>query len=136
MVMAEVTDFGKILRKMRIDSSEVLGTMARRLDVSAAYLSSIENGVREIPEDFVTKIAAEYGLDDAQVNELEQAKAKVRGTVDVSFKEQKAEKNYVETAVMFARDFSKLTAEQVHELRELLRKFESSGEHENGRISV
>jgi energy-converting hydrogenase A subunit M len=36
--MAEVTAFGKILRKMRIDSSEVLGAMAKRLGVSAAYL--------------------------------------------------------------------------------------------------
>lgn len=37
-----VTSFGKILRKRRIDSSEILGDMAKRLDVSASYLSSIE----------------------------------------------------------------------------------------------
>ena len=51
-----VTAFGKILRKRRIDSSEILGDMAKRLDVSAAYLSSIENGLREIPDSFVEKI--------------------------------------------------------------------------------
>ena len=46
--MSGVTAFGKILRKMRIDCSEVLGVMAKRLKVSPAYLSSIENGGREI----------------------------------------------------------------------------------------
>ena len=70
-----VTAFGKILRKRRIDSSEILGDMAKRLDVSAAYLSSIENGLREIPESFVEKIAKEYGLSEAEKQELEEAQA-------------------------------------------------------------
>lgn len=134
--MAEVTAFGKILRKMRIDCSEVLGVMAKRLKVSPAYLSSIENGGREIPDDFITKIVAEYGLSEEQKNELEEAKAKVKGAVNVSFSEQKTEANYVETAVMFAKDFSRLTAEQVNQLKELLKQFESSGVYQNGSVSV
>ncbi len=134
--MAEVTAFGKILRKMRIDCSEVLGDMAKRLKVSAAYLSSIENGLREIPDDFTSKIAAEYGLDEAQKNALDEAKAKVKGAVDVKFNEQKTEADYVETAVMFARDFSRLSPEQVSELKELLKRFESSGECFNGRTAM
>ena len=134
--MAQVTAFGKILRKMRIDCSEVLGAMAGRLGVSPAYLSSIENGGREIPEDFVAKIVAEYRLSDEKKNELEEAKAQVRGAVNVRFANQKTESNYVETAVMFARDFSRLSAEQVKELKELLKRFESSGEYSNGRVSL
>jgi phage FluMu gp28-like protein len=80
----------------------------------------------------VAKIAFAYGLGEAQINELEEAKAKVRGAVDVEFKEQKTEADYVETAVMFARDFSRLSAEQVIELKELLKRFEKSGEYSNG----
>ena len=118
--MAEVTAFGKILRKMRIDCSEVLGVMAKRLKVSPAYLSSIENGGREIPEDFIAKIVTEYGLSEEQKNDLEEAKAKVKGAVNVDFTDQKTEADYVETAVMFAKDFSRLSAEQVNELKELL----------------
>ena len=134
--MAEVTAFGKILRKMRIDCSEVLGVMAQRLKVSPAYLSSIENGGREIPDDFITKIVTEYGLSEEQKNELEEAKAKVKGAVNVDFTDQKAEADYVETAVMFAKDFSRLSAEQVSELKELLKRFESSGVYQNGSVSV
>ena len=125
--MAEVTAFGKILRKMRIDCSEVLGVMAQRLKVSPAYLSSIENGGREIPDDFITKIVTEYGLSEEQKNELEEAKAKVKGAVNVDFTDQKTEADYVETAVMFAKDFSRLSAEQVNELKEHLKSFENSG---------
>lgn len=130
--MAEVTAFGKYLRKMRIDCSEVLGAMAKRLGVSPAYLSSIENGGREIPDGFVAKIATEYGLNSAQVQELEEAKAQTRGAVDVQFGGQKTEANYVETAVMFARDFSRLSAEQIEELKNLLLRFEDSGAGFNG----
>lgn len=110
--------------------------MAKRLKVSPAYLSSIENGGREIPEDFISRIAAEYGLSEGQKNELEEAKAKVKGTVNVDFTEQKTEANYVETAVMFAKDFSRLSAEQVNQLKELLKQFESSGVYQNGSVSV
>ena len=134
--MAEVTAFGKILRKMRIDCSEVLGVMAQRLKVSPAYLSSIENGGREIPDDFITKIVKEYGLSEEQKNELEEAKAKVKGAVNVDFTDQKTEADYVETAVMFAKDFSRLSVEQVNELKELLKRFESSGVYQNGSVSI
>ena len=53
----------------------------------------------------------------------------------MQFEGQKAERNYVETAVMFARDFSKLTSNQVEQLKELLRSFEVSGVTANGSVS-
>ena len=132
-----VTAFGKILRKRRIDSSEILGDMAKRLDVSASYLSSIENGLREIPDSFVEKIAEEYGLSEAEKQELEEAQARSKGSVNVSLGEQKDSSEYLETAVMFAKDFSKLTEKQVKLMKEMLEKFqaESSGE-KNGSGAV
>lgn len=134
--MAEVTAFGKILRKLRIDYSEVLETMAKRLGISSAYLSAIENNGRDIPEDFIAKIANEYNLNESQINELEEAKAQTRGAVAVQFENQKTEQNYVQAAVMFARDFSKLTSTQVEQLRNLLKSFEDSGVAANGSESV
>lgn len=132
-----VTAFGKILRKRRIDSSEILGDMAKRLDVSASYLSSIENGLREIPDSFVEKIAEEYGLSEVEKQELEEALAQSKGSVNVPLGEQKDSSEYLETAVMFAKDFSKLTEKQVKMMKEMLEKFqaESSGE-KNGSGAV
>lgn len=132
-----VTAFGKILRKRRIDSSEILGDMAKRLDVSASYLSSIENGLREIPDSFVEKIAEEYDLSEVEKQELEEAQAQSKGSVNVPLGEQKDSSEYLETAVMFAKDFPKLTEKQVKMMKEMLEKFqaESSGE-KNGSGAV
>ena len=125
-----VTAFGKELRKMRIDASEVLGTMAKKLGVSPAYLSSIENGQRDIPENLISALAKTYGLSQERQNELEELKAQVKGAVDVNFEDKKNNADYVETAVMFARDFSKLSEEQILMMKELLEKFQAkpSGE--------
>lgn len=130
--MTKVSNFGKFLRKLRIDYSEVLGTMAKKLGISAAYLSAIENNGREIPNDMIAKIAQVYNLDESQVKELEEAKAQTCGAVAVQFENQKSEHDYIETAVMFARDFSKLTANQVEQIKNLLISFEKSGAVDGG----
>ena len=52
-----VTSYGKILRKIRIDEGEILGEMAQKLEISSAYLSSIENGDRNLPDGFTEKIS-------------------------------------------------------------------------------
>ena len=43
-----LTEFGKILRKLRIDRQELLRDMAKNLEVSSAYLSAVETGKRKI----------------------------------------------------------------------------------------
>lgn len=51
-----LTEFGKVVRKARIDVNESLGSMATALGVSSAFLSGIETGRKNIPETFVTKV--------------------------------------------------------------------------------
>lgn len=69
--------------------------------------------------------------------ELEEAQAQSKGSVNVPLGEQKDSSEYLETAVMFAKDFSKLTEKQVKMMKEMLEKFqaESSGE-KNGSGAV
>ena len=45
-----ITNFGKFLRKLRIDNNEFLKDMAARLGVTVAYLSAIEHGKRDVPD--------------------------------------------------------------------------------------
>lgn len=125
--MAGVTTFGKVLRKLRIDHSEILGDMAKKLKISPAYLSAIENNGRVIPDDMIAKLAQEYHLNDSQIKELEEAKAQTSGAVAVQFENQKENHDYIQTAVMFARDFSKLSSQQIIQLKNLLKEFEDSG---------
>ena len=120
--MAQVTEFGKILRKMRIDSSEVLGDMAEKLGVSAAYLSAIEVGRRDIPENLIQKIVSVYNLGKDEERLLYEKKASELGQVNMDLGDMKNDKNYVQTAVMLSRDFSKLSGKQISEIKKMLEK--------------
>ncbi|WP_019221821.1 helix-turn-helix domain-containing protein [Bartonella senegalensis] len=58
-----VTPFGKILRKLRIDHSERLLDMSKKLGVSIAFLSSVEIGKKSVPVGMEEKIIELYDLD-------------------------------------------------------------------------
>lgn len=60
-----LTDFGKTVRKARIDTGETLLTMSSKLKTSPAFLSGIETGRKKIPNEWVVKIQVffkSYGL--------------------------------------------------------------------------
>lgn len=64
------TYFGKYLRKLRIDTGELLKDMATRLGITPSYLSAIEIGKRNIPKDMPNAIIMSYNLNDYQAREL------------------------------------------------------------------
>lgn len=119
-----MTEIAKFLRKLRIDTNgENLGDMADKLNISAAYLSAIENGKRAIPDDFKELILKNYKMTDEQQHEfvrlVSDARQKVEiGLNDIKNKDQYNE--YVDTAVMFAQDLSKMNSRQLKEVRNLL----------------
>ena len=57
-----LTEFGKVLRIIRINTSENAGEMAKKLHISKSYLSSIENGTRNIPIDIEQRLYESYDL--------------------------------------------------------------------------
>ena len=50
--MERLSDFAIFCRKLRIDNNQILKEMADLLDVSSSYLSAVENGKRNIPNDW------------------------------------------------------------------------------------
>ena len=69
-----LTEIGKELRKIRIDNDENIKAMASKLDMSIAYLSSIESGNRTIPEGLVENVVEKYNLDKNKEEVLRKAK--------------------------------------------------------------
>ena len=67
-----VNNFGKFCRKLRIDKSERLFDMAKRLGVSSAFLSKVENGQKKPPKEWREIIIDEYGLNAEQIEQLDQ----------------------------------------------------------------
>ena len=112
------TSYGKILRKIRIDKDELLKDMAENLCMTSAYLSSIENGKRPIPTDLTNKIMSYYGLSQDIVMELQSAEDSIRTNIDIS----QVNYNQKTMVLKLARQFEKLTDEQLEEIRCILEK--------------
>ena len=70
-----ITPFGKALRNLRMDRGTLLKDMAQQLEVTSSYLSAVESGKRNIPENWPQVIGALYDLNDQEIKNLEVAAA-------------------------------------------------------------
>ena len=120
-----VSPYGKELRKMRIDRSELLVTMAQKLDLSPAYLSAIENSTRSIPATLTEEIAKVYGLSEQELQALKKAEAESAKSIEI-----KLDNNFGvagrQTALMFARSFNNISDADFERIKKIL-----SGGNEN-----
>lgn len=114
------TTYGKVLRRIRIDRDELLKNMAEKLKMTSAYLSSIENGKRQIPNNMTRSIVDIYGLDKNQMDELYNAEAHVRTNIDINLEE--ASSSQKATVLALARQFENLTDEQLKDIQVILNK--------------
>ncbi len=78
-----LTEFGKELRILRIERDENINSMAKKLNISIAYLSSIESGKRSIPADLVDKIVEKYHLNKERREVLREKEAISSNTINV-----------------------------------------------------
>lgn len=68
-----LNEIGNFLTSFRNEIGESLRTMAAKLDISATYLSAIENNKRNIPADFLDKFMEIYNVDEDTKKKLEKA---------------------------------------------------------------
>lgn len=68
-----MTELAKILRILRINTNDTAKEMAEKLGMSSAYLSAIENGKRNVPQDFFDVVCASYCLSILDKNKLKKA---------------------------------------------------------------
>lgn len=120
--MGAVTEYGKQLRHLRLDLSELLGTMAEKLGLSPAYLSSIETGSRSIPVDLSSKVIEVYNLSQDSAESLLKAEADTNQSLTINL--EGASNEQIEATVMFARHIKNMT---VKELRSFFDTIEKRG---------
>ncbi len=104
--MASPTPFGKVLRKLRIDFDLFLYQMASKLNISPAYLSSIETGQRNIPDDILKKIADVFQLSQKEEERLRDAASRSQPKVTINLRNESQENR--DLVLAFARNYSKL----------------------------
>lgn len=106
-----LTEFGKALRKIRIDRQELLKDMANNLGVSSAYLSAVETGKRRIPQDWVSEIASSYSLSCEEQADLQSAAD--NSVFDVTISLVNASEQKRDAVLSFARALDGLSDEDL-----------------------
>lgn len=115
-----LSPFGKLCRKLRIDSGELLKDMAEKLDVTPAYLSAVEVGKRNVPKDWPQKISKAYSLGSEISKEIQEAakKSKLNLKMDLN----NFEESDKELVLAFARKFTELTDKDKERIKSMLSK--------------
>ncbi len=112
------TKFGEFMRVLRVKNHEVMGDIAVLLEVSLPFLSAVENGKKNVPNEWIKKIVEHYSLKGEEVSELleviEQSKTQIK--LDL-----KAASSYQRTAALqFSRSFEGMDDDTAKKIMELL----------------
>ncbi len=116
----KITEFGKILRKIRIDHDEVLKDMAVNLGKSSSYLSAIEVGKRSVPATMISDLQTHYSLDEKTVQQLKEAVEKDKKSVKIMLQDVTPKKR--DLALVFSRRFESMDGQTVDSILQLLNK--------------
>ncbi|NNU96158.1 helix-turn-helix domain-containing protein [Anoxybacillus sp. EFIL] len=120
-----LTEFGRFCRKLRIDNGELLKHMADKLGVTSSYLSAVENGKRNVPQDWVEKIANLYSLGTEEYSELKKAAQNSQKVVKLDFEGFDLEDK--DTLLALARQFKDLTEDDKMLIKNILQKRKKGG---------
>lgn len=114
------TKFGEFMRIQRIKNHEVMGDTAKLFGVKLPFVSTVESGKRNVPEEWIPILVEHYGLNAEKKNELleavEQSKTQVKINLVSTNNTQRR------LAVQFQRSFEKLDEDTVTAIMKLLDK--------------
>ncbi|MDR0919007.1 MAG: helix-turn-helix domain-containing protein [Oscillospiraceae bacterium] len=114
----KVNDFGKEIRKIRIDNDEILKDMADKLNVTPAYLSQIENSKRAIPTNFFDKIKNAYKLSEESLNKLKNAYEKNINRIKIELSNLNSTQK--DAVLLFARKIDEIDDEQLNSIKKII----------------
>ncbi len=115
-----LTEFGKVLRKARIDKGVLMKDMADAVGVSSAFLSSVETGRKQIPDGLFEKAARFLGFEKGtgEWGELKDAELLSRG--EVSLPTLGVSRAHQDAALAFARRFEEMDVEELDKILNIL----------------
>lgn len=112
------TSFGEYVRILRIKHHQVMGDMARILGTTTPYLSSVENGRKNVPSEWVTKLVDHYKLGAEDRKKLQNAIDESRIQYKIVPKNSGAIQR--QAAMQFARSFEGMDDETAQKIIALL----------------
>ena len=114
------TSFGEFVRILRIKHHEVMGDMAKVLDIKTPFLSAVETGKKNVPTDWIDKLVEHYSLSEFEKRKLENAIEESRTQYKIMA--QNASVNQRRVAMQFARSFDDIDDETALKIMKLLKK--------------
>ena len=114
------TKYGEFMRVLRIKAHEVMGDTAELLNVKIPFVSAVESGKRNVPEEWIPLLVEHYHLDDTQQVELQDAISTSRTQVKLNL--TAASNTQRQLAVQFQRSFENLDEDTAEAIMKLLNK--------------
>ncbi len=112
------TRFGKVIRKLMIDRDENLGTLAKLLNVSTAFVSSVLTGNKAVPEEWYSALCDHYELNENDKNDLYDAYCETKKTLKVDLSNIQIDKKKL--ALEFQRRLPSLSQSELNSIRKIL----------------
>lgn len=113
-----LSEYGKTIRKIRIDKGLTMAQMANTLGVTSAFLSMIEQGKRNIPECLTKDIISHYELSNEQAAELQKAEHLSRNSIEIKLSEVDLDKKAL--VLSLANNLKNMTCEQVAMINDIM----------------
>ena len=112
------TNFAKLMKEIRKPEGESLRTMAKRLEISAAFLSALEVGKKTIPIEYAEKICNEYKLDENMLYRLKDAISESNNMIKLGLEDSNDDQKNV--SLLFARKIVNADPDLIKKLKEAL----------------
>lgn len=114
------TKFGELLRILRIKNHEVMGDVAKLLNVKTPFLSAVETGKKNVPEGWLEILSEHYSLSNEERMELSKAIDDSKTQIKLNLANYEPFKR--EMALQFQRSFEDMDEETAKRIIELLNK--------------
>ena len=119
------TPFGEFYRTLRIKHREILSDAAKLLNVSSAYVSSVECGKRPVPEEWIGLISKHYNLSDSEIEALKDAVERSKTSVKINL--TSASYTRRTAAIQFQRSFDDMDDETAQEILRIIERNRKGG---------
>ena len=113
-----LTKFGVAVRKVRLDKLMMLSDMASKMDVTPAYISSVEFGRKPITNKYVERVIEALEANDIEAIEIHRAADLSRKEYQIDAANMSDDARLV--AGQFARKLEQMDPQKLKQLRELL----------------
>lgn len=114
------TKFGEFMRILRVQNHEVMGDTAKLFDVKVPFISAVESGKRNVPEEWIPTLIEHYNLDLSAQEELYEAIEYSKTQMKINLSNANFTQRKV--AVQFQRSFENLDDDTATEILKLLNK--------------